>query len=173
MLLKRRPVIKTTPATLIEGDGIGPEILDATIEILDALGAKFEWQRYKAGIQAFEEYGDPLPQAMLDNIRETRLALKAPLGTPIGGGFRSANVRLREEFKLYANVRPAVSYIHDRRRYDNIDIVWATDLDEFFERDLINEVENIYLNDSQIVSIDLPHKIFAYNQYNVFNKNLG
>jgi isocitrate dehydrogenase (NAD+) len=60
---------------------------------------------------------------MLDNIRETRLALKAPLGTPIGGGFRSANVRLREEFKLYANVRPAVSYIHDRRRYDKIDIV--------------------------------------------------
>ncbi len=60
---------------------------------------------------------------MLDNIRETRLALKAPLGTPIGGGFRSANVRLREEFKLYANVRPAVSYLHDRRRYDKIDIV--------------------------------------------------
>jgi isocitrate dehydrogenase (NAD+) len=60
---------------------------------------------------------------MMDNIRETRLALKAPLGTPIGDGFRSANVRLREEFKLYANVRPAVSYLHDRRRYDNIDIV--------------------------------------------------
>jgi isocitrate dehydrogenase (NAD+) len=60
---------------------------------------------------------------MMDNIRETRLALKAPLGTPIGGGFRSANVRLREEFKLYANVRPAVSYLHDRRRYDKIDIV--------------------------------------------------
>ncbi len=59
----------------------------------------------------------------MDNIRETRLALKAPLGTPIGGGFRSANVRLREEFKLYANVRPAVSYLHDRRRYDKIDIV--------------------------------------------------
>ena len=120
---KGRAAIKTTPATLIEGDGIGTEILDSTIEILDALGAKFEWQRYKAGIQAFEESGDPLPQAMLDNIRETRLALKAPLGTPIGGGFRSANVRLREEFKLYANVRPAVSYLHDRRRYDKIDIV--------------------------------------------------
>jgi isocitrate dehydrogenase (NAD+) len=60
---------------------------------------------------------------MMDNIRQTRLALKAPLGTPIGGGFRSANVRLREEFKLYANVRPAVSYLHDRRRYDKLDIV--------------------------------------------------
>jgi isocitrate dehydrogenase (NAD+) len=74
-------------------------------------------------LQAFEKDGDSLPPEMLDNIRETRLALKAPLGTPIGGGFRSANVRLREEFKLYANVRPAVSYLHDRRRYDKIDIV--------------------------------------------------
>ena len=74
-------------------------------------------------MKAFKEYGDPLPQDMLDNIRETRLALKAPLETPIGQGFRSANVRLREEFKLYANVRPAVSYLHDRRRYDKIDIV--------------------------------------------------
>ena len=118
-----RSTIKKTPATLIEGDGIGPEILDATVEILEALGTNFEWHRYKAGLQAFEETGDPLPQEMLDNIRETRLALKAPLGTPIGDGFRSANVRLREEFKLYANVRPAVSYLHDRRRYDNIDIV--------------------------------------------------
>ncbi len=70
-----------------------------------------------------DEFGDPLPEPMLDNIRETRLALKAPLETPIGEGFRSANVRLREAFKLYANVRPAVSYLHDRRRYDNIDIV--------------------------------------------------
>ncbi|MFT5396501.1 MAG: isocitrate dehydrogenase (NAD+) [Gammaproteobacteria bacterium] len=74
-------------------------------------------------MSAFEEFGDPLPQAMMDSIRETRLALKAPLGTPIGDGFRSANVRLREDFKLYANVRPAISYLHDRRRYDNIDIV--------------------------------------------------
>jgi isocitrate dehydrogenase (NAD+) len=74
-------------------------------------------------LSAFEEFGDPLPQAMMDNIRKTRLALKAPLGTPIGDGFRSANVRLREEFKLYANVRPAISYLHNRRQYDNIDIV--------------------------------------------------
>ena len=74
-------------------------------------------------MSAVEECGDPLPQAMLDNIRETRLALKAPLETPIGQGFRSANVRLREEFKLYANIRPAISYLFTRRAYDNIDIV--------------------------------------------------
>ncbi len=74
-------------------------------------------------MSAVDECGDPLPQPMLDNIRQTRLALKAPLETPIGKGFRSANVRLREEFKLYANIRPAVSYLHSRRAYDNIDIV--------------------------------------------------
>ena len=74
-------------------------------------------------MSAYEEVGDPLPQTMLDNIRETKLALKAPLETPVGKGFRSANVRLREEFKLYANLRPAISYLHSRRQYDNIDLV--------------------------------------------------
>ena len=74
-------------------------------------------------MNAFEEFGDPLPAAMLDDIRETGLALKAPLETPIGKGFRSANVRLREEFSLYANVRPAKTYMHNRRAYDNIDLI--------------------------------------------------
>ena len=72
---------------------------------------------------AYKEGGDALPQAMIDNIHKTRLALKAPLETPIGEGFRSATVRLREEFKLYANVRPGISYLHNRRQYDNIDVV--------------------------------------------------
>ena len=134
---------------MIEGDGIGPEILDSTLEVLDALGAKFEWQRFKAGMSAFEEYGDPLPEPMIENIRSTRLALKAPLETPIGEGFRSANVRLREAFKLYANVRPAVSYLHDRRRYDNIDIV------------LIREnTEGLYVGVEHYIPIDDdPHAV--------------
>ena len=128
---------------MIEGDGIGPEIVDATLEILAALGAKFEWQRFQAGLSAYEKYGDPLPEPMLDNIRQTRLALKAPLETPIGKGFRSANVRLREAFKLYANVRPAVSYLHDRRHYDNIDIV------------LIREnTEGLYVGVEHFIPID-------------------
>jgi isocitrate dehydrogenase (NAD+) len=142
--------LKTTPATLIEGDGIGPEILDATVEILEALGAKFEWQRFKAGMSAFEEFGDPLPQAMIENIHKTRLALKAPLETPIGEGFRSANVRLREEFKLYANVRPAISYLHDRRKYDEIDLV------------LIREnTEGLYVGVEHYIPIDDDPKAVA------------
>lgn len=91
--------------------------------MLEALGTNFEWHRFKAGLQAMEEYGDPLPPPMLASIRDTKLAIKAPLTTPIGEGMRSANVRLREEFCLYANLRPTKSYTGSRRSYDNIDLV--------------------------------------------------
>ncbi|MDO8933536.1 MAG: isocitrate/isopropylmalate family dehydrogenase [Rhodocyclaceae bacterium] len=110
------------PATLIPGDGIGPEIVDATVKVLDALGARFDWEIRQAGLAGMKESGDPLPQAALDSIRRTRLALKGPLETPVGGGYRSSNVRLREEFKLYANVRPAYTIIPGGR-YEDIDLV--------------------------------------------------
>ena len=109
------------PATLIPGDGIGPEVTNATVQALDALGSPFEWETQTAGMAAIDAAGDPLPTATLDSIRRTRLALKGPLTTPVGGGFRSVNVRLREEFKLYANLRPAKTLIPGR--YENIDIV--------------------------------------------------
>lgn len=109
-------------ATLIAGDGIGPEVVDATTAVLDALGAPFVWDRQAGGMAAVAEFGDPLPAATLDSIRRTRLALKGPLTTPVGGGFRSVNVRLREEFHLYANVRPARTLIPGGR-YDDIDLV--------------------------------------------------
>ena len=113
---------KVIPATLIAGDGIGPEIVDATVMVLDALGAPFAWEAHKAGMSGMEEFGDPLPQSTLDSIRRTRLALKGPLTTPIGGGYRSSNVRLREEFQLYANVRPARTLVPGGR-YEDIDVV--------------------------------------------------
>jgi len=93
-------------ATLIPGDGIGPEIVAAVTRVLDALGSPFAWDVQQGGLAGIDAGGDPLPQATLDSIRRTRLALKGPLTTPVGGGFRSINVRLREEFQLYANVRP-------------------------------------------------------------------
>jgi isocitrate dehydrogenase (NAD+) len=105
---RQKPLSRTAtmttliPATLIPGDGIGPEIVDATLAALDALRAPFEWDRQIAGLQGVEQAGDPLPQATLDSIHRTRLALKGPLETPSGGGYRSSNVRLREEFKLPA-----------------------------------------------------------------------
>jgi isocitrate dehydrogenase (NAD+) len=110
------------PATLIPGDGIGPEISAAVVEILDALGKPFTWDVQEGGMAAVAKSGDPLPAALLDSIRNTRLALKGPLATPVGGGFRSVNVRLREEFKLYANLRPARTLIPGGR-YEDIDLV--------------------------------------------------
>ena len=110
------------PATLIAGDGIGPEIVDATLAALDALQAPFEWDRQIAGLEGVTQAGDPLPPQTLQSIRRTRLALKGPLETPSGGGYRSSNVRLREEFKLYANLRPVRTLIPGGR-YDSIDLV--------------------------------------------------
>jgi isocitrate dehydrogenase (NAD+) len=110
------------PATLIPGDGIGPEITDCTLAVLAALGAPFDWEVQQGGLAGIAAGGDPLPQATLDSIRRTKLALKGPLTTPVGGGFRSVNVRLRETFGLFANVRPVRS-IMPGGRYENIDIV--------------------------------------------------
>jgi isocitrate dehydrogenase (NAD+) len=110
------------PATLIPGDGIGPEIVDAVVEVLDALGAPFAWDRQPGGLAGVAAAGDPLPGALLDSIRRTRLALKGPLTTPVGGGFRSINVRLREEFQLYANLRPAHTLIPGGR-FEDIDLI--------------------------------------------------
>ena len=109
-------------ATLIPGDGIGPEIVEATLAAFDALGVSFNWDIQQAGLAGVKSAGDPLPPAVLESIRRTRLALKGPLETPSGSGYRSSNVRLREEFKLYANVRPAKTMIPGGR-FDNIDLM--------------------------------------------------
>jgi len=108
--------------TLIPGDGIGPAITEATVHVLDAAGAPIEWDRQVAGMAGVELYGDPLPQETLESIEEHRVALKGPLTTPIGSGFRSINVALRKHFDLYANVRPVRSILPGGR-YDDIDLV--------------------------------------------------
>jgi isocitrate dehydrogenase (NAD+) len=112
----------TIPVTLIPGDGIGPEVTEATVAILEAVGAPFEYDPQLAGMAGLAAAGDPLPKATIESIRRTRLALKGPLATPVGGGFRSSNVRLREEFSLYANLRPARTLVPGGR-YDKIDLV--------------------------------------------------
>ncbi|HEV7666267.1 MAG TPA: isocitrate/isopropylmalate family dehydrogenase [Chloroflexota bacterium] len=113
---------KRIPATLIPGDGVGGEIVAAVVDVLEALGAPFEWDTRQAGVTALEAHGDPLPVETLDSIRRTRLALKGPLATPVGGGHRSVNVRLREEFQLFANVRPVRTLVPGGR-YEDIDLV--------------------------------------------------
>jgi len=113
---------KKIPATLIPGDGIGPEIVAAVVKILAAAGAPFAWERHDGGLAAIARHNDPLPPRLLASIRRTGLALKGPLTTPVGGGFRSVNVRLREEFGLYANLRPVRTLVPGGR-YEDIDIV--------------------------------------------------
>jgi isocitrate dehydrogenase (NAD+) len=96
--------------TLIPGDGIGPSIMDAAVRVLEAAGVKFQWDERLAGMAAVEKFNTPIPFETLESIRERRIAFKGPLTTPVGGGFRSVNVALRQEFELYANVRPAMSF---------------------------------------------------------------
>jgi isocitrate dehydrogenase (NAD+) len=136
------------PATLIAGDGIGPEIMEATVAALEAVGAQFAWDHQIAGLGGVTAVGDPLPPATLDSIRRTRLALKGPLETPTGGGYRSSNVRLREEFQLYANLRPALTVIPGGR-YDNIDLVVVRE-----------NLEGLYIGHEHYVKIDDdPHAV--------------
>jgi len=111
-----------TPVTLISGDGIGPSISSATVRLLEAAGADITWDAQYAGMAGVARYGDPIPDETLDSIKRTRVALKGPLETPVGEGFRSINVALRKTFELYANVRPTHT-IAKGGRYDNIDIV--------------------------------------------------
>jgi isocitrate dehydrogenase (NAD+) len=108
--------------TLIPGDGIGPSITAATVKILEAAGAQVQWDEHLAGVAALETYHTPLPEETLASIRRTCLALKGPLTTPVGTGFRSINVALRKEFDLFANVRPALTLMSGGR-YEDIDLV--------------------------------------------------
>jgi len=112
----------TTQVTLIPGDGIGPSISNATVRILAAAGADIEWDSQVAGMAGVARFGDPIPDATLDSIKRTKLALKGPLETPVGEGYRSINVALRKTFDLYANVRPAYSILPGGR-YENLDLV--------------------------------------------------
>ena len=111
-----------TQVTLISGDGIGPSISSATVRVLEAAGADITWDAQYAGMAGVSRYGDPIPDQTLDSIKRTHVALKGPLETPVGEGFRSINVALRKTFELYANVRPAHTIVKGGR-YENIDLV--------------------------------------------------
>ena len=128
---------------VIAGDGIGPEIMNATLRVLDALECGLTYDFVDAGMVALDRHGDLLPKATLDKIGEHRVALKGPLTTPIGGGFTSVNVTLRRHFDLYANVRPAVSFPGTKSRYENIDIITVRE-----------NTEGAYRSEGQTLSAD-------------------
>src|SRR5690242_8130807 len=109
--------------TLIPGDGIGPEVTKATVRILEATGIKFEWETFEAGAEAFEKYKEYIPKELNESIDRTRVGLKGPVTTPIGGGFASINVELRKRFELYANFRPIRNLPHIPTRYPDVDLI--------------------------------------------------
>ena len=133
----------TTTIAVIPGDGIGPEIMRATLRVLDALNLGLQYDTVEAGLAAQEKYGALLPQATLDAIAKHKVALKSPLTTPVGEGFTSINVSLRKRFDLYANVRPAISFPATKSRYENIDILTVRE-----------NTEGAYIGEGQHVSAD-------------------
>lgn len=128
---------------VIKGDGIGPEIMDATLRVLEALDCGLEYEVIEAGLGALEKHGTLIPQASLDSIARHGVALKGPLTTPVGKGFSSINVQLRRHFDLYANVRPAISFPGTRSRYEDIDLITVRE-----------NTEGAYLAEGQSLSED-------------------
>lgn len=116
--------------TLIPGDGTGPELAEAARRVIDATGVKIDWEVHDAGVDVMEKYGTPLPETVLESIRRNKIALKGPITTPIGTGFRSVNVALRHALELYACVRPCKLYPGVRSRYDQIDVVMVRENSE-------------------------------------------
>jgi isocitrate dehydrogenase (NAD+) len=133
----------TSTIAIIRGDGIGPEIMDATLHVLDAMQLGLTYEFVDAGLVALEKHGDLLPAATLDTIERLGVALKGPLTTPVGGGFASINVALRRRFDLYANVRPAISFPNTRSRYQGIDIITVRE-----------NTEGAYIGEGQAISAD-------------------
>jgi isocitrate dehydrogenase (NAD+) len=128
-----------TMVTLIPGDGIGPEVADATVRVLEAAGAELEWEPHLAGAKAVEKFGEPLPAHVLDSIRRNKVALKGPVTTQVGKGFQSVNVQLRQKLDLYANLRPARSLPGLPTRFDGVDLVVVRENTE----DLYSGLEHI------------------------------
>ena len=133
----------STTIAVIPGDGIGPEIMQATLRVIDALGLDLKYDVVEAGLAAQNKFGELLPQATLDAIAKHKVALKSPLTTPVGEGFTSINVTLRKKFDLYANVRPAISFPGTKSRYENIDILTVRE-----------NTEGAYIGEGQQVSAD-------------------
>lgn len=134
----------TQTITVIRGDGIGPEIMDATLHVLDTLNAGLVYEEADAGLMALEKHGELLPQSTLDSIRQNKVALKSPLTTPVGEGFSSINVALRRHFDLYANVRPATSFPNTKSRFSSgVDVITVRE-----------NTEGAYLSEGQELSAD-------------------
>jgi isocitrate dehydrogenase (NAD+) len=158
--------MKTYRITLLPGDGIGPEVTSAAVRVLEATGIPFEWEPVEAGGEVMVKYGTPLPEQVFHSIRKNGVALKGPITTPIGGGFASANVAIRQKLELYANVRPAKSIPGVKTRFENVDLVVIRENTE----DLYSGLEHIVVPGvveslkiiTEAASLRIAHFAFEY-----------
>jgi len=154
----------TRTITLIPGDGIGPEVTAATVRVLEAAGASIEWERHSAGSEALARHGEPMPQEVLDSILRNGVALKGPIATPVGKGFRSVNVALRKALVLYANLRPVRSLAGVPSRFSDIDLVVVRENTEGLYSGIEHEVVPGVMESLKIISAVASIRIarFAY-----------
>ena len=148
--------------TLIPGDGIGPEVTNAVVAVLDAAGLEVDWEPHVAGILAVEQHGDPLPSVLIDSIRRTRVALKGPVTTPVGGGFTSVNVGLRKALALYANLRPVWNIPSVPSRYTGVDLVIVRENTEDLYSGLEHEVVPGVVESLKIITEEASKRIATF-----------
>lgn len=151
--------------TLINGDGIGPEITDSVVKIIDATGLKIDWDLQTAGADVIVEERTPLPKRVLESIKKNKVALKAPVTTPIGKGFRSVNVQLRKELDLYANLRPCKNLPNIKTKFDNVDIVVVRENTEDLYAGIERQIDNDTAESIKIITRKASERIskFAFD----------
>ena len=154
-----------TQVTLIKGDGIGPEISEAVVKIIESAGVKIDWDVQTAGADVVEAEGTPLPQRVIESIKKNKVALKAPITTPIGKGFRSVNVQLRKELDLYANLRPCANIPTIKTRFDNVDIVVVRENTEDLYAGVEEQIDNDTAHSIKIITRQASERIaeFAFD----------
>ena len=152
----------TRTITLIEGDGIGPEVTAAVVRVLDCAGFTVNWERHLAGVLALEKHGDTLPAELLDSISRNKVALKGPVTTPVGGGFTSVNVGLRKALDLYVNLRPVWNIPSVKSRYDGIDLVIVRENTEDLYAGLEHEVVPGVVESLKIITADASRRVATF-----------
>ena len=148
--------------TLIPGDGIGPEVTNAVVKVLETAGLQVQWEPHAAGVLAVEQHGDPLPPALIDSIRRTKVALKGPVTTPVGGGFTSVNVGLRKALGLYANLRPVWNIPSVPSRYSGVDLVIVRENTEDLYSGLEHEVVPGVVESLKLITAEASERIATF-----------
>ena len=152
----------THTITLIPGDGIGPEVTDAVVRVLERAGLQVTWETHLAGVLALEKHGDPLPTTLLDSIRRTRVALKGPVTTPVGGGFTSVNVGLRKALDLFVNLRPVWTIPSVASRYEHVDLVIVRENTEDLYSGLEHEVVPGVVESLKIITEEASTRVATF-----------